>query len=362
MYETTVPLLSSGLFALLGGSGITFAGAANSTAITGSIGTFPTTTITGIGNAVLYGVNHAGDATTQQAKLDLTAAYLFAAAATGASTVPTELGGTTKTPGVYTSANGTFGITGTLTLDGQGDANAVFIFQMASTLITAAASNVVLINGAQAANVFWQVGTSATLGASSNLLGTVLALTSITATTSATVTGRLLASNGAVTLDTNTVTMPVLVTVTPPPLVGVAPSLVGVGTSTTTFCAAQCLSGHQKMAFLVYFMAAELKAIGGTNYLAADGNVLRNTLNTDAVIFNNYSDEQLGVGMVGTYAGQATLNSAYENANANGASLPTDVNVIAVRTAGLNQMNDRQLAQAFLLLLVKLGRHAAYPQ
>jgi hypothetical protein len=80
----------------------------------------------------------------------------------------------------------------------------VFIFQTASTLITASASNVVLINGAQACNVFWQVGSSATLGTSSNLLGTILALTSITVTTSATVSGRLLARNGAVTLDTNT--------------------------------------------------------------------------------------------------------------------------------------------------------------
>jgi len=117
-----------------------------------------------------------------------------------------ELGGTTKTAGVYNSPAGTFGITGTLTLDAQGDPSAVFIFQAASTLITAAASGVTLINGAQASNVFWVVGSSATLGTNSTLRGTVLALTSITVTTGTSIDGRALARNGAVTLDTNTIT------------------------------------------------------------------------------------------------------------------------------------------------------------
>ena len=348
--------MTTSSFAILAGSGITFAGAVNSTTINGNIGTFPTTTITGIGNAVLNGTNHAGDATTQQAKLDLTAAYLFAAAQTGAVTVPTELGSTTKTPGVYNSAAGTFGITGTLTLDAQGDPNAVFIFQAASTLITAGSSNVVLINGAQAANVFWQVGSSATLGTSSHLEGTILALTSITATTSATVNGQLLARNGAVTLDTNTVTVTASTSVN-------ANSLIAPGANGTGSCfATRCLDNHMKMTLIVYFMAAELKALGGTNYIAADGKVLKNTLNADADIFNNYSADQLGVGPVGTYAGIATLVSAYNNANANGANLSSDVEAMAILVAGLKMMNDRQLAQAFLLLLVKLGRHATYPQ
>jgi hypothetical protein len=352
---TKVPLLTTSSFAILAGSGITFAGAVNSTTVNGNIGTFPTTSITGIGNAVLNGTNHAGDAITQQAKLDLTAAYLFAAAQTGAVTVPTELGSTTKTPGVYNSAAGTFGITGTLTLDAQGDPNAVFIFQAASTLITAASSNVVLIGGAQAANVFWQVGSSATLATSSHLEGTILALTSITVTTSATVTGRLLARNGAVTLDTNTVTVPVSTTVN-------ANSLIAPTANGGTCFATRCLDDHMKMTLLVYFMAAELKAIGGTNYIAADGKVDKNRLNVDADVFNNYSADQLGVGPVGTYAGIATLVSAYNNANANGANLSSDVEAMAILVAGLKMMNDRQLAQAFLLLLVKLGRHATYPQ
>ena len=96
-----------------------------------------------------------------------------------------------------------------MTLDTKGDPNAVFIFKAASTLTTAGASNIVVIGSTSACNVFWQVGSSATLGTSSHFVGSVLALTSITATTSATIEGRLLARNGAVTLDTNTITTPV---------------------------------------------------------------------------------------------------------------------------------------------------------
>ena len=116
----------------------------------------------------------------------------------------TELGGRTLTPGAYNSP--TLGLTGALTLNAQGNPNAVFIFQAASTLITAPNSSVNLINGAQACNVYWQVGSSATLGTGTRFVGNVLALTSIAAQTGATVQGRLLARNGSVTLDTNTVT------------------------------------------------------------------------------------------------------------------------------------------------------------
>ena len=107
---------------------------------------------------------------------------------------------------MYDSPAGTFGITGTVTLDAKGDPNAVFIFKSASTLITASASRVRLVNGAQSANVFWQVGSSATLGTNSLLRGNVLALASITVTTGATVDGRMLARTGAVTLDSDTIT------------------------------------------------------------------------------------------------------------------------------------------------------------
>lgn len=200
---TSVGLLTASSFAVLAGSGITSTGA---TTITGDIGSYPTATITG--GPVVVGTNHGGDATTQSAKADLVSAYNNAAGQGPVITVATELGGSTKNPGIYNSAAGTFGVTGTLTLDAQGDPGAVFIFKTASTLTTAGASSVNLINGAQACNIFWQVGSSATLGTNSTFKGNILALTDITLTTNANVEGSIFARNGAVTLDTNIVTKP----------------------------------------------------------------------------------------------------------------------------------------------------------
>ena len=199
---TPVPLGTAAYFSVLAGSGITVAGAVNSTTITGDIGTFPTPAIIGLGNLVLNGVNHAGDAVTQNAQNDLLAAYSDAAgrAATTTYTPIYDLGGLTLTSGVYNDPS-SFAITGTLTLDGGGNPNAVFIFQAGSTLITAAGSQVNLINGAKAQNVFWQVGSSATLGASSGFEGTILASQSITLNTYATADGGMLAMNAAVNLD-----------------------------------------------------------------------------------------------------------------------------------------------------------------
>ncbi len=151
------------------------------------------------------GTQHITDPVAAQAQTDLTTAYNNAAAQAPTATVSADLGGQTLTPGVYTSAS-SLGLTGALTLDAQGNPNAVFILQAGSTLTTASASSVSLVNGAQACNVFWQVGSSATLGTASTFRGTILALTAITATTGATVDGRLLARNAAVTLDTNTIT------------------------------------------------------------------------------------------------------------------------------------------------------------
>ena len=199
---TTVLLGSAANFSVLAGAGITNTGP---TTINGDVGTFPTTAETGFGSVTIIGTNHGGDGVTQLAKNDLVTAYNDAAGRTPVTTVPTELGGTTLVPGVYNSADGTFGITGTVTLDGQGDPNAVFIFQMGSTLTTASSSVVLLTNGTHACNVFWQVGSSATIGTSSSFVGTILALTSITLTTGAMVDGRVLARNGAVTMDTNTI-------------------------------------------------------------------------------------------------------------------------------------------------------------
>jgi HD-GYP domain-containing protein (c-di-GMP phosphodiesterase class II) len=200
-----VSLGSAANFAVLAGSTITNTGP---TSITGSVGLSPGTAVTGFLGGLLDVTVHADNGVALQAKTDLAGAYDDAAGRPSTNTIPVELGGTTQTPGVYESPAGTFGITGTLTLDAKGDPDAVFIFRSASTLITASGSRVKLINGAQAGNVFWQVGSSATLGTYSILRGNVLALASITVTTGATVDGRMLARSGAVTLDSDTITRP----------------------------------------------------------------------------------------------------------------------------------------------------------
>lgn len=206
---TSVGLGTADSFAVLAGSGITNTGP---TTVTGDIGTYPTATITGSASITIAGVNHGGDAVTQGAKTDLTTAYNNAAGQVSNETISADLGGRTLVPGVYESAT-SLGLTGTLTLDAAGNPDAVFIFKAGSTLTTASSSQVVLLNNAQACNVFWQVGSSATLGTGSTFRGTILALTSITATTGVVVDGRLLASSGAVTLDTNTITRSVCTTV-----------------------------------------------------------------------------------------------------------------------------------------------------
>jgi hypothetical protein len=191
-------------FAILAGSGITNTG---STSIGGDIGSFPTPSITGIGSMTITGTNHGGDTVTQGAKTDLMTAYNTAATKSSTGIAPGDIGGQTFLPGVYNAAS-SIGLTGSVTLDGNGDSNAVFIFQAGSTFITASASSVNLINGAQSCHVIWAVGSSATLGTGTTLRGTILALTSITVTTGTTIDGRALAINGAVTLDTNSITKP----------------------------------------------------------------------------------------------------------------------------------------------------------
>lgn len=213
---TTVGLGTADGFTVLAGSTITNTGPST---IDGDIGVSPGSAVTGFPPGTITGTQQVTNAVAVQAQVDLATAYANAAGQPPVSTVPTELGGTTKTAGVYDSAAGTFGVSGTLTLDAQGDPDAVFIFKASSTLITAAASSVVLANGAQACNIFWQVGSSATLGTNSALKGSVLAFTSITLNADAAVEGRLLARNGAVTLDTNIITKATCAVVPPPAIV-----------------------------------------------------------------------------------------------------------------------------------------------
>jgi len=200
-------------FAVLAGAGVTNTGP---TTLRGDLGTYPTTSTTGTGTLTIIGVNHGGDAVTQGAKGDLRTGYDTAAGEGPPQPVTADLGGRTLTAGVYRSAS-TLGLTGDLTLNAGGNPDAVFVFQAGSTLKTASASRVTLTNGAQACHVFWQVGSSATLGTGSTFRGSILALTSITVTTAVTIDGRVLAINGAVTLDTDTITTSTCTTPSPPP-------------------------------------------------------------------------------------------------------------------------------------------------
>jgi type VI secretion system secreted protein VgrG len=174
--------------------------------ITGDLGVSPGTAITGFPpGTVVSGTIHSADATAGQAQSDLTTAYnSLAGQACTQDLSGQDLGGKTLTAGVYcfsTSAQ----LTGTLTLNAQGNTGAVFVFKIGSTLTTASNSSVVVTNSGSLCNVFWQVGTSATIGTTSSVMGSILALTSITLNTGASVSGRTLARNGAVTLDTNTI-------------------------------------------------------------------------------------------------------------------------------------------------------------
>lgn len=199
-----VGLGSAASFAVLAGSTITNTGASR---ISGSAGVSPGTAVVGFPpGKVFNGTIHRADAVALKAKSDLTTAYNDAAGRSTTSAVTADLGGRTLVPGVYTGT--TLSLTGALTLNAQGNPNAVFVFKSASTLVTASASRIRLINGASPCNVYFQVGSSTTLGTHSVFVGTVLAHTSITAKTGATIAGRLLARTGAVTLDDNTVTRP----------------------------------------------------------------------------------------------------------------------------------------------------------
>ena len=203
-FAATSPSLGTALtFTVLAGSTITNTGP---TVITGNLGLAPGSAVTGFPPGVVTGAKHVSDAVALLAKNDLVTAYTEAANAPTTSDITgIDLGGMNLTPGVY-KFDSSAQLTGPLTLSGNG----IFIFQIGSALTTASNATVLLINGAQPCGVFWQVGSSATLGSATHFQGNLMALTSITMVTGANIlAGRALARNGALTLDSNDITPPV---------------------------------------------------------------------------------------------------------------------------------------------------------
>ncbi len=234
--QAQVGLGTATSFAVLGGQTVTNTGP---TTISGDVGVAPGNAVVGFPPGLVTGGSiHAADALALQAQHDLTTAFNDAA---GRGPVVDEtgvdLGGQTLLPGVY-NASTSMALTGTVTLDALGDPAAVFIFQAGSTLISASNATVALVGAAQPCNVFWQVGSSATIGTGTTFAGSVLALTSITMQTGASIQGRLLARNGQVSLDTNVINRPACRAVPPPvtssPTPTASPSPTTSATATAT--------------------------------------------------------------------------------------------------------------------------------
>jgi len=260
-------------FAVLGGSTVTNTGP---TVITGNLGLSPGTAVTGFPPGIVTGgTTHAADAVALQAQNDTTTAYLNPAGQTCTSDLTgQDLGGKTLVPGTYCYSSSAQ-LTGTLTLDAGGDASAVWVFKTGSTLTTASNSSVRIINGGQPCNVYWQVGSSATLGTTTSFIGNILALTSITLTTGATVSGRVLARNGAVTLDSNTIAVSVCGAPPVPPVTPIPPTLGksfspatisagGVSTLTITLSNANSTAASLTAAFIDTLPSGLMVVAGST--------------------------------------------------------------------------------------------------
>lgn len=205
--QTPIQLAGVNNFAVIAGSSVTSTGA---TVITGDLGLSPGTSIGGFPPGILNGTLHINDANANQAKLDLVTAFNDAAGrvAPDMVTLSGNIGGLTLTPGLYKSTSSLAISSGDVTFNALGDANAVFIIQIASSFTTTPGRKVILSGGAQASNIFWQVSSSASFGTTSVMKGTVIALESITFDTGATLQGRALARNGNVTMDANTFILP----------------------------------------------------------------------------------------------------------------------------------------------------------
>lgn len=205
--QASVPLAGVSNFTVIAGASVTNTGG---TVITGDLGLSPGTSIGGFPPGILNGTLHINTGITNQAKLDLTTAFNDAAGRTAVDmvTLSGNIGGLTLTPGLYKSTSSLAISSGDVTFDALGDANAVFIIQIASTLTTTSGRKVILAGGAQAKNIYWQVASSASFGTTSVMKGTIMALESITFDTGATLEGRALARTGSVTMDANTMVLP----------------------------------------------------------------------------------------------------------------------------------------------------------
>jgi len=203
-----IPFGEASGFVVLAGSGITASGA---TTVDGDLGTVASTILGGTGTVTVNGASHVGDRMAKRAQGDAQDAYVNAAAQKPTTPVAAELGGQTLAPGIYNQA-GPMLVTGVLTLDAQGDPNAVWVFQAGSDLTVEPGSSVSLVNGAQSCNVLWQVAGSAGLGAGASFNGAIIALSSVALAPDATVAGRAFALHGMVSLDSNAITLPTCVT------------------------------------------------------------------------------------------------------------------------------------------------------
>lgn len=234
--NAATPVITPGTTSTYGVLAATTITNAGSTVINGSaggdIGMAPGTSFTGNTSVSATGVQHIADTAATTAQTDLVTAFNSISAPAATVLASDELASHVITPGTYSTGSGAIANSGALTLDAQGDANAVFIFQAGTTLITSPGSTMTLVNGAQACHVYWKVGSSATLGANSTFVGHVYALTSITANTGASIQGQLLARNGAVNLNANTITNSACAAaaVTPTP----TPTATATATATVT--------------------------------------------------------------------------------------------------------------------------------
>jgi len=205
--QASVPLAGVSNFTVIAGAAVTNTGG---TVVNGDMGLSPGTSIGGFPPGILNGTLHINTGIANQAKLDLTTAFNDAAARTTTDmvTLSGNIGGLTLTPGLYKSTSSLAISSGDVTFDALGNANAVFIIQIASTFTTTPGRKVILAGGAQARNIYWQVASSASFGTTTVMKGTIMALESITFDTGATLEGRALARTGSVTMDANTMVLP----------------------------------------------------------------------------------------------------------------------------------------------------------